>query len=427
VKKGGFDQIAKHKVPDEWRVLEHEEFVMKYPGTCPPNHFPEHPDEPGITVETDKERAWRLLGLVKMFAPVAEVLERLTPEERSAIEDSLKVETCEPEDLLSAGITREQILEHLRKLRDQVPIRREQPKSLSVGNRLFPTDAKTKSLSVRNPIPYGCDNQVPTDRETFSNTFSNTPPTTPTTSPAKVVDGEVERRSEKSKPQSISSESSAIDATSFRALCRRMEDRFAKFGNGEWNVRKGVGKKDGVYHDDWKDLEQHVVDYGGFLVEVAWIAFVKADDLPNGWKYPLMKFNSDFSTYLRKAENGDLFTEVVKVRQEIEFWGLGEEAWAFQEFLDTLTPEEKRLNEGHRDWLKRNKHDDRRAMKFDLGQAGPLMRLKRRAKDWDAANKDLIERRYQEQREWEEREIAENPHPDFEEDFAEYESKKNKS
>jgi hypothetical protein len=64
-------------------------------------------------------------------------------------------------------------------------------------------------------------------------------------------------------------------------------------------------------------------------------------------------------------------------------------------------------------------------MKFDLGQAGPLMRLKGRAKDWDAANQDLIAKRRQEELEWQEQEIAANPHPDLDEDFAE--SERNKS
>jgi hypothetical protein len=441
VKKGGYDKVKKHKVPDEWLVLEHADFIKKHPRTCPPNHFPEHPDETGIAVESDSERAWRFLGLQKMFAPVVDVLERLTPEERAAIEENLTVEPCEPEDRHFAGITREQILEHLRKLRNQVPIGRGQTKSLSVGNDQVPTEVTTKALSVSHPSPYGSNDQVPTDRETSSNTPVKTPPTTPTTSPAKGVEGEVERRSEKSKPQSTSSVSSAIDATSLRGdraaqaradLHRWIEKVFTEADKGnEWNVRKGVGKSDGVYHDDWADLDRHVEEYGEHLVKVAWTAFVKLDDLPTGWKFHLMKFNSDFYQYLRKAEvekcGKSLAKEVQRVRSEIYFWTLGD-AGQFKEFTDTLTLEDIRAIDNRRDFFSRNKNDENYgALKFDLGQAGPLLRLKRRAEDWanSPTGKELIAKRNKEIREWEERECVENPNPDLDEDFEE--SKRNRN
>jgi hypothetical protein len=163
-KEGTYDTKAKHYAPDEWLVLEHPDFMKtKHYTGCPANQYPTHKDQEGVEVQVDGfDRAFRILGLSKLFAPIADVLETLSPEERDELVASIVPEHPEP---FAPGITREEVLEHVRKLH-QVPTDREQPKSLSIGQRQFPTEGTTNSLRMDGPIPYGGNDQVPTDRET---------------------------------------------------------------------------------------------------------------------------------------------------------------------------------------------------------------------------------------------------------------------
>ena len=91
---------------------------------------------------------------------------------------------------------------------------------------------------------------------------------------------------------------------------------------GRWEKTNNTGKIQSRKNNvDWDALRELVTDYGFGLVKMGFEAFCIADDLPAGWKMPLMAFIDQFPAYLSRAEreNGSrwekLSADIYKQRQ----------------------------------------------------------------------------------------------------------------
>jgi hypothetical protein len=184
LKEGGYDKKEKHLMPDEWRVIDHDEFIKRYPGTCPPNRYPANKFEEGVevAVQTERRVEFRFVGSSPTAKAIHEVLSSLTPEQQVELREHW--ESIEWVD--DNPLTDDQRKENARAV-DELKKLRTNP--LPIGNSLSPMAVQPFPLSMSDPFPYGCSTPSPTDRGASVNTpvesSLNTP--TPYTVPANTV------------------------------------------------------------------------------------------------------------------------------------------------------------------------------------------------------------------------------------------------
>jgi hypothetical protein len=173
----------------------------------------------------------------------------------------------------------------------------------------------------------------------------------------------------------------------------------------QWMQRRYVEKtNEGLRatKDQWKETEELIVEFGHAAVRAVWDAFLVADDLPNGWKFPLTKFNAEFISYLVRAEgDSQQFAthrnRLWNVRKVVCFGSSLGGASAFDEFKETMTGEEAAVLKAHTQYLQSTREDASSQLeRLDLSKAGALLRLYARAKIWMDVNKDLVAKRYAE-------------------------------
>ena len=144
--------------------------------------------------------------------------------------------------------------------------------------------------------------------------------------------------------------------------------------------------------EHWIATQENVVDYSANIVEIAWLAFVIADDLPANWKFPLAKFNQDFGRYLLLAENestayAECRTRMRAVRQDIAFVSLHRAVYVGFE----LSFDEKQAMDRHVAFMKSTRETGHQAQLIDLATAGPLLRLNKKMDVWLEENKEAID------------------------------------
>jgi hypothetical protein len=182
-----------------------------------------------------------------------------------------------------------------------------------------------------------------------------------------------------------------IVAGQVKELRRWMVGRWEKTNN----TSKIQSRKNNV---DWDALRELVTDYGFGLVKIGFEALCIADDLPAGWKMPLMSFVDQFPAYLARAEreNGSQYDKVradVYNQRRIAVDLVPANFMYYEEFK--ATAEERATYEWVKEWGRKHRDDDdfhKRYKDLDLGHVGPILRLRRRGEDWLKANADLVAR-----------------------------------
>lgn len=144
--------------------------------------------------------------------------------------------------------------------------------------------------------------------------------------------------------------------------------------------------------EHWIATQENVVDYSANIVEIAWLAFVIADDLPANWKFPLAKFNQDFGRYLLLAENESTAYAACRarmwtIRQDVAFVALHRAVYVGFE----LSFDEKQAMDRHVAFMKSTRETGQQTQLVDLGTAGPLLRLKKKMDVWLEENKEAVD------------------------------------
>jgi len=402
IKEGGYDKTEKHQLPDEWWVLEHADFIKQHPGSCPPNPYRVSKHDEGVEVPiVDKDIALRFY--LPSFKAIVDVLSSLNPEEQAEL-----IEYCqslEPdENLMPYEQRRENVrVRDLLKARTSPPLIVDSPSPLPTGDSLSPMDVQTCPLSMSEPVPYGCEDQSPTDRGISSNTPIKTPATTPTTTPP--GDAVVEVVCSSSLLQSTNrtsvnpSTTNPIDEETLPARRERQFRELKKYMQEVW-AEKNNGETLSGTKEHWKELRTNFEEYGLKVMKVVWDGFAVADELPNGWKFPVTKFNDEFVGYLNKIERTQS-EKFNKQRQALWEWRLAlialanHQALQFTEF--DVTPDEMALLEKLKTYLRGSRDDaERQVLGLPLHYGDRLAFIGARAEAWVKANKVFIDNRYAE-------------------------------
>ena len=137
----------------------------------------------------------------------------------------------------------------------------------------------------------------------------------------------------------------------------------------------------------WAAVRELAQDYGFNVVKIVWDAFLKADDVFAGCKYPLTQFTKDFPSYLARIEAEHPSQVMMPFRQHLDLWKVRLRNVAdpvfYYGFQDVMTSEELRV---FQELKKYTRPED--LLLDKIGRK--LERLLKRSEIWAEENKDFI-------------------------------------